>query len=59
MVLTAVRCEYPKDGAGFTQWHNCEVLLVDTVCWDYTMFHQLHSYEELRTGKYVDQRKLL
>eukprot|EP00973_Karenia_brevis_P003628 502422-Karenia_brevis.AAC.1 len=58
MVLTAVRREYSKDGAGFTEWHNCEVLLLDTVCWDYTMFHRFHSYDELRTGTYIDQWKI-
>eukprot|EP00973_Karenia_brevis_P004383 600846-Karenia_brevis.AAC.1 len=36
MVLTAVRHECPSSGAGPTEWHNCEILLVDTVGWDYT-----------------------
>eukprot|EP00973_Karenia_brevis_P010924 1481181-Karenia_brevis.AAC.1 len=59
MVLTAVRREYSKDRAAFTEWHNYEVLLVDTVCWDYTMFHRVHSYDELRTGAHIDQRKIM
>eukprot|EP00973_Karenia_brevis_P092666 12413518-Karenia_brevis.AAC.1 len=26
MLLTAVRRESPKDGAGFNQWHDCEII---------------------------------
>eukprot|EP00973_Karenia_brevis_P033136 4571867-Karenia_brevis.AAC.1 len=60
VVLTVVRREpYPPSGDGnLQQWHNCEILLVDPVCWDYTMFHQFHTYGELRIGMYVDQRKI-
>eukprot|EP00973_Karenia_brevis_P080949 11230303-Karenia_brevis.AAC.1 len=60
MVLTVVRRDsyHPSDDRDPRQWHNAEILLVDTVCWDDTMFHKFHSYDELRTGMYLDQRKI-
>eukprot|EP00973_Karenia_brevis_P030207 4162906-Karenia_brevis.AAC.1 len=35
-----------------------EVLLVDTVCWDFTFFHKFHDYSDMRQSFFLDQEKL-